>query len=169
MRNLPGGFGLSGKVGEALRETIPRLNLYQKLATIDCSLELDYTLDDLLVGESKDSELYVQFKSLGLNALIKQLRIKEPATKVRRETVYQGILTKKEFARLLERLSRAEVVAIDTETTSLNYMQAKIVGISVAITSNEAYYIPVMHEYDGVPDQMDRENVLEKMKQWLDD
>jgi len=160
---------ISGKVGEALRETIPRLNLYQQLVTIDCSLELDYTLDDLLVGESKDSELYVQFKSLGLNALIKQLRIKEPATKVRRETVYQGILTKKEFATLLERISQAEVAAIDTETTSLNYMQAKIVGISVAIASNEAYYIPVMHEYDGVPDQLDREYVLEKLKPWLED
>ncbi len=160
---------ISGKVGEALRETIPRLNLYQQLATIDCSLELDYTLDDLLVGESNDSELYVQFKSLGLNALIKQFRIEEPATKIRRETVYQGILTKKELATLLEKMSQAEVTAIDTETTSLNYMQAKIVGISVAIASNEAYYIPVMHEYDGVPDQLDREYVLEKLKPWLED
>ena len=160
---------ISGKVGEALRETIPRLNLYQQLATIDCSLELDYTLDDLFVGESKDSELYVQFKNLGLNALIKQLGIEEPATKIRRETVYQGILTKKEFEALLNRLSRAEVVAIDTETTSLNYMQAKIVGISVAIASNEAYYIPVMHEYDGAPDQLDREYVLKKLKPWLED
>ena len=160
---------ISGKVGEALRETIPRLNLYQQLATIDCSLELDCTLDDLFIGESKDSELYVQFKNLGLNALIKQLGIEEPATKIRRETVYQGILTKKEFEALLNRLSRAEVVAIDTETTSLNYMQAKIVGISVAIASNEAYYIPVMHEYDGAPDQLDREYVLKKLKPWLED
>ena len=69
----------------------------------------------------------------------------------------------------LDRLSRAEVVAIDTETTSLNYMEAKIVGISIAIESNEAYYIPVMHEYDGVPDQLDREFVLEKLKPWLED
>ena len=160
---------ISGKVGEALRETIPRLNLYQQLATIDCSLELDCTLDDLFIGESKDSELYVQFKNLGLNALIKQLGIEEPATKIRRETVYQGILTKKEFEALLNRLSRAEVVAIDTETTSLNYMQAKIVGISVAIASNEAYYIPVMHEYDGAPDQLDRKYVLKKLKPWLED
>ena len=160
---------VSGKVGEALRETIPRLNLYQQLATIDCSLELDCTLDDLFIGESKDSELYVQFKNLGLNALIKQLGIEEPTTKIRRETVYQGILTKKEFEALLNRLSQAEVVAIDTETTSLNYMQAKIVGISVAIASNEAYYIPVMHEYDGAPDQLDREYVLEKLKPWLED
>jgi len=160
---------ISGKVGEALRETIPRLNLYQQLATIDCSLELDCTLDDLFIGESKDSELYVQFKNLGLNALIKQLGIEEPTTTIRRETVYQGILTKKEFEALLNRLSRAEVVAIDTETTSLNYMQAKIVGISVAIASNEAYYIPVMHEYDGAPDQLDREYVLKKLKPWLED
>ena len=160
---------ISGKVGEALRESIPRLNLYQQLATIDCSLELDRTVDDLVIRESKDDELFVQFKNLGLHALIKQFNIEEPITTIRRDTVYQGILTKKEFAALLDRLSRAEVTAIDTETTSLNYMQAEIVGISVAIVSNEAYYIPLMHEYDGVPNQLDREYVLQKLKPWLED
>ena len=160
---------ISGKVGEALRESIPRLNLYQQLATIDCSLELDCTVDDLVIRESKDDELFAQFKNLGLHALIKQFNIEEPITKIRRDTVYQGILTKKEFAALLDRLSRAEVTAIDTETTSLNYMQAEIVGISVAIVSNEAYYIPLMHEYDGVPNQLDREYVLQKLKPWLED
>ena len=160
---------ISGKVGEALRESIPRLNLYQQLATIDCSLELDRTVDDLVIRESKDDELFVQFKNLGLHALIKQFNIEEPITTIRRDTVYQGILTKKEFAALLDRLNRAEVTAIDTETTSLNYMQAEIVGISVAIVSNEAYYIPLMHEYEGVPKQLDREYVLQKLKPWLED
>ena len=160
---------ISGKVGEALRESIPRLNLYQQLATIDCSLELDCTVDDLVIRESKDDELFAQFKNLGLHALIKQFSIEEPITKIRRDTVYQGILTNKEFEALLDRLSRAEVAAIDTETTSLNYMQAEIVGISVAIVSNEAYYIPLMHEYDGVPNQLDREYVLQKLKPWLED
>ena len=160
---------ISGKVGEALRESIPRLNLYQQLATIDCSLELDRTVDDLVIRESKDDELFAQFKNLGLHALIKQFSIEEPITTIRRDTVYQGILTKKEFEALLDRLSQAEVTAIDTETTSLNYMQAEIVGISVAIVSNEAYYIPLMHEYDGVPKQLDREYVLQKLKPWLED
>ena len=160
---------ISGKVGEALRESIPRLNLYQQLATIDCSLELDCTVDDLVIRESKDDELFAQFKNLGLHALIKQFSIEEPITTIRRDTVYQGILTKKEFEALLDRLSQAEVTAIDTETTSLNYMQAEIVGISVAIVSNEAYYIPLMHEYDGVPKQLDREYVLQKLKPWLED
>ena len=160
---------ISGKVGEALRESIPRLNLYQQLATIDCSLKLDCTVDDLVIRESKDDELFVQFKNLGLHALIKQFNIEEPITTIRRDTVYQGILTKKEFEALLDRLSQAEVTAIDTETTSLNYMQAEIVGISVAIVSNEAYYIPLMHEYDGVPNQLDREYVLQKLKPWLED
>jgi len=160
---------ISGKVGEKLRETIPKLNLYQQLVTIDCSLELDYKLDDLIVGEPNDSKLYTQLKNLGLNALIKQLRIEEPSTTIRRDTAYQGILTKKDFDALLKRIFQAKVVAIDTETTSLNYMQAKIVGISLAITSNEAYYIPLMHEYDGVPDQLGREYVLEELKPWLED
>ena len=160
---------ISGKVGEALRKSIPRLNLYQQLATIDCSLKLDCTVDDLVIRESKDDELFAQFKNLGLHALIKQFSIEEPITKIRRDTVYQGILTNKEFEALLDRLSRAEVTAIDTETTSLNYMQAEIVGISLAIVSNEAYYIPLMHEYDGVPNQLDREYVLQKLKPWLED
>ena len=160
---------ISGKVGEALRKSIPRLNLYQQLATIDCSLELDCTVDDLVIRESKDDELFAQFKNLGLHALIKQFSIEEPITKIRRDTVYQGILTNKEFEALLDRLSRAEVTAIDTETTSLNYMQAEIVGISLAIVSNEAYYIPLMHEYDGVPKQLDKEYVLQKLKPWLED
>jgi len=160
---------ISGKVGEALRKSIPRLNLYQQLATIDCSLKLDCTVDDLVIRESKDDELFAQFKNLGLHALIKQFSIEEPITKIRRDTVYQGILTNKELEALLDRLSRAEIVAIDTETTSLNYMQAEIVGISVAIVSNEAYYIPLMHEYDGVPNQLDREYVLQKLKPWLED
>ena len=160
---------ISGKVGEALRKSIPRLNLYQQLATIDCSLELDCTVDDLVIRESKDDELFAQFKNLGLHALIKQFNIEEPITTIRRDTVYQGILTNKEFEALLDRLSRAEIAAIDTETTSLNYMQAEIVGISVAIVSNEAYYIPLMHEYDGVPKQLDREYVLQKLKPWLED
>ena len=160
---------ISGKVGEALRKSIPRLNLYQQLATIDCSLELDCTVDDLVIRESKDDELFAQFKNLGLHALIKQFSIEEPITKIRRDTVYQGILTNKEFEALLDRLSRAEIAAIDTETTSLNYMQAEIVGISVAIVSNEAYYIPLMHEYDGAPNQLDREYVLQKLKPWLED
>ena len=160
---------ISGKVGEALRKSIPRLNLYQQLATIDCSLKLDCTVDDLVIRESKDDELFAQFKNLGLHALIKQFNIEEPITTIRRDTVYQGILTNKEFEALLDRLSRAEVTAIDTETTSLNYMQAEIVGISVAIVSNEAYYIPLMHEYDGVPNQLDREYVLQKLKPWLED
>ena len=160
---------ISGKVGEALRESIPRLNLYQQLATIDCSLKLDCTVDDLVIRESKDDELFAQFKNLGLHALIKQFSIEEPITKIRRDTVYQGILTNKELEALLDRLSRAEIAAIDTETTSLNYMQAEIVGISVAIVSNEAYYIPLMHEYDGVPKQLDREYVLQKLKPWLED
>jgi len=102
--------------------------LYQQLATIDCSLKLDCTVDDLVIRESKDDELFAQFKNLGLHALIKQFSIEEPITKIRRDTVYQGILTNKEFEALLDRLSRAEVTAIDTETTSLNYMQAEIVG-----------------------------------------
>jgi DNA polymerase-1 len=65
-------------------------------------------------------------------------------------------------------LDKSDIAAIDTETTSLNYLQAEIVGISFAITAKEAYYIPLLHNYDEAPTQLDRAYVLSKLKPWLE-
>ncbi len=65
-------------------------------------------------------------------------------------------------------LDKADIAAIDTETTSLNYLQAEIVGISFAISAKEAYYIPLLHNYDEAPTQLDRAYVLSKLKPWLE-
>ncbi|SUZ91275.1 uncharacterized protein METZ01_LOCUS44129 [marine metagenome] len=157
-----------GKVGEALRTSIPDLALYQKLATIDCNIELEHTIHDLVIGRAQEEALFEQLNTLGLHRLIKQFMISKPESRTRTINNYHGILTKKEFNALLSLLDKADIAAIDTETTSLNYMQAEIVGISFAINPKEAYYIPLLHNYDDAPTQLDRAYVLSKLKPWLE-
>jgi DNA polymerase-1 len=159
---------IAGKVGEALRTSIPDLALYQKLATIDCNIELEHTIHDLVIGRAQEEALFEQLNTLGLHRLIKQFMISKPESRTRTINNYHGILTKKEFNALLSLLDKADIAAIDTETTSLNYMQAEIVGISFAINPKEAYYIPLLHNYDDAPTQLDRAYVLGKLKPWLE-
>ena len=159
---------IAGKVGEALRTSIPDLALYQKLATIDCNIELEHTIHDLVIGRAQEEALFEQLNTLGLHRLIKKFMISKPETKTQKINNYHGILTKKEFNTLLSLLDKSDIAAIDTETTSLNYMQAEIVGISFAINPKEAYYIPLLHNYDDAPTQLDRAYVLSKLKPWLE-
>jgi len=81
---------------------------------------------------------------------------------------YTTVLDEHELARWLDRIMQTDLVAIDTETTSLNYMEAELVGISLAVGPGEAAYIPVAHRYAGVPEQLSRESVLEAMRGWLE-
>jgi DNA polymerase-1 len=85
------------------------------------------------------------------------------------ERNYDCVLTEEQFARWLEDLSHAELFAFDTETTSLDYMQAEIVGVSFCIKPGYAAYVPLAHTYPGAPDQLDREDVLGRLKPLLED
>jgi DNA polymerase-1 len=82
---------------------------------------------------------------------------------------YQTVLTAAQFDALLTLLQQTELVAFDTETTSLDYMQAQLVGISVATAPGTAWYIPVGHDYLGAPPQLERDWVLSQLKPWLED
>jgi len=82
---------------------------------------------------------------------------------------YDCILSEEQFASWLDQLSRAELFAFDTETTSLDYMQAEIVGVSFCIEPGRAAYVPLAHRYPGAPDQLNREDVLARLKPLLED
>ncbi len=84
------------------------------------------------------------------------------------EGIYHAILSETDLADWLLRIEAAELTAFDTETTSLNPMQAEIVGVSLAVHAGEAVYIPLAHSYPGVPDQLEREPVLERLRPWLE-
>jgi DNA polymerase I len=82
---------------------------------------------------------------------------------------YETVLTEADLDKWLARIDAAELTAVDTETTSLEPMTAQMVGISLATEPGVACYIPVAHSYQGVPEQLGRELVLEKLKPWLED
>ena len=159
---------IKGKVGENLRTSLDQLNLFKRLVTIDCEVELNQTVFDLVITESNDGALYEQFKELGLHGLIKQFQIEPDEKTTRSDVNYQTIFSISQLDELILSMLSAEAVAIDTETTSLNYIEAELVGISVSIKPNEAFYIPLQHDYDEAPVQIDREIVLEKLKPWLE-
>jgi DNA polymerase-1 len=81
---------------------------------------------------------------------------------------YETILTERHFNEWFEQLNKAELFAFDTETTSLDYSKAQIVGVSFAVTPGKAAYVPLAHDYPGVPKQLDRSEILEKLRPLLE-
>jgi DNA polymerase-1 len=166
---------IKGKVGESLRENIEQLKLSRALATIRQDVELPDKPADIKRGQADTDKLKALYTRFELRRLLSQLdggeageeSDGEPAS--REKGNYETVLTKKAFDAWLKKIKAAELVAIDTETTSVNYMEAELVGISLAVETGEAAYIPVAHDYPGAPDQLDRHEVLTAMKGFLED
>jgi DNA polymerase-1 len=162
---------IRGKVGESLREHIEQLRLSRELATIRLDLELPVTLDDLQPGQADVEGLRELYGRFELRTLLRQLDDQADEPEVPAETVhgeYETVLDWASFDKWLGRIDGATLVALDTETTSLDYMVAEVVGLSLAVTPGEAAYIPVAHDYPGAPDQLDRSEVLEKLRPFLE-
>ena len=168
---------IKGKIGDNLREALGQLPLSRELTTIKCDVALHYGLEDLKRREPDIARLKQQLGSLGFSSWLKTLNgngnaqpeqkassIQPPETKD-----YQAILTQSEFDRWLKKLKQAELFAFDTETTSLNYSEAEIVGVSFAIEAGQAAYLPLAHDYPDAPAQLDRESVLTTLKPLLED
>ena len=91
-----------------------------------------------------------------------------PAAPRPRPPGYETVLQWPQLEVWLERISAAELTALDTETTSLDEMRAEIVGISLSVSAGAAAYIPLAHTYPGAPDQLPRAEVLERLRPWLE-
>ena len=166
---------IKGKVGESLRDNLVQLNLSQQLATIRQTVELDCGPLDLKKSDPDPESLRKLYTRFELRSLLRQLDDASegaPDAELTADTSkgdYQTVLTQKEFDKWLVKINKAELTAIDTETTSLNYMQAELVGISLAVETGAAAYIPVAHDYPGAPDQLNRDDVLAALKDFLED
>ena len=90
-----------------------------------------------------------------------------PSARPAVDTHYETVLDQQALERWIEAIDTAALVAVDTETTSLDPMQARIVGVSLATSAGRACYIPLAHRYTGVPDQLDRVDVLRRLAPWL--
>lgn len=167
---------IKGKVGENLRDSLGQLPLSRELVTIKCDVEMAQKPLEL-ERQAPDSgalrELYaeLEFKSwlaelLGAEGIAAG-EPQEPAAGP--EVGYETVLDWDSFDAWLEKLEAAELFAFDTETTSLNYMDAAIVGVSFAVEPGAAAYVPVAHNYPGAPQQLPREEVLARLKPLLED
>ncbi len=173
---------VKGKIGENLRASLGQLPLSRELTTIKCDVALHYSLDDLKRREPDIAALKQQLGSLGFSSWLKTLNGDVPSapapiakTEAPEQPIaptskdYQTILSQADFDTWLLKLQQAELFAFDTETTSLNYSDAQIVGVSFAIQVGQAAYIPLAHDYPDVPEQLDREAVLTALKPLLED
>jgi DNA polymerase-1 len=170
-------LGIRGAKGvaERIAANEDTLRLSYKLATINCELELDRTPESLIALQPDAAVLQPLYEELELRRLLSKLdqpddTVQAPAAPDKpATTTYETVFTTRQLDAWLKKITATELVALDTETTSINYMQAEIVGLSLAVAGGDACYIPVAHGYPGAPEQLSRDAVLEKMRSWLED
>ena len=168
---------IKGKVGENLREFLPKIPLTKKLITLRYDVELDLNPEDLVICEPDKAALKEIYTYWNFTTWLKQLNentsedknTDDQKTLVKNKPKYETISTEKKLDEWIAKLKNSDLVAIDTETTSLNYMMAEIVGISFSVTANHAAYVPLQHNYVGAPKQLSLKNTLNKLKPILED
>lgn len=155
---------IKGKIGEKLRDNLSQLELSRRLVTLDHNLELDWAIEDLRPAEPDQDKLMELYRRYELRQWLNEL-LERQADNI--ELDYQLITEQHAFDNLLEQLKQAAVIAIDTETTSLQSVQADIVGLSFSIEPRKAVYLPVAHT-DG-PQQLNKQWVLDRLRPVLED
>lgn len=176
---------VKGKIGENLRGTLEQLPLSYELATIKCDVELAQNLADIKSNSPDTDKLRSLYQQFELRRLLRDLDAggkakgsntesdkgaeeeEEPAAQ-EITAEYTTILDKETLDFWLKKLETAKLFAFDTETTSLNYMQAELVGMSFATEAGVAAYLPLAHDYEGAPTQLPFDETLEAIKPLLE-
>ncbi|HEX9803736.1 MAG TPA: DNA polymerase I, partial [Gammaproteobacteria bacterium] len=164
---------IKGKVGEYLRESLGQLPLSHELVTIKCDVAMDLKplqLERQPPDTGKLRELYaeMEFRTWLAELLGGEESVSAPQSD-KPVCEYETVLDWACFDAWLEKLRAAELFAFDTETTCLEYMDARIVGVSFAVDPATAAYVPVAHNYPGAPEQLPRDAVLARLKPLLED
>ena len=183
---------VKGKIGQNLRDALEQLPLSYVLATIKCDVELEQTVEQLQPTETDTEALRALYQEYELKRLLADLdkgSSEHPSITAKAETnasatntsksvdvatvdvaesQYDIVLDKAAFINWLEKLSASDAFAFDTETTSVNYMKAELVGLSFAVEVGKAAYVPLTHDYADAPEQLDRDWVLAQLKPLLE-
>jgi DNA polymerase-1 len=165
---------IGGKIGEHLRSSLDQLPLSRSLATIKLDVALERKPSEYTIGEQDTQRLKSHYQRMessrllaSLDAALGEEGAAEDSTDL--EIHYQTVLSEALFLEWIERLRQSGRFAFDTETTSLDYMQAELVGLSFAVIPGEAAYVPVAHDYPGAPEQLPLAWVLDQMRPLLED
>lgn len=189
---------IKGKVGENIANSTEQIKLDHQLATIICDLDLNLDWHDLKLSAPNVNELQRLYTELEFRNDLKSLKHPNnpdnpqfqaqipPSAPPVLETVaettanendnpslgqasYHTVFTQSQFDEILNKIKQSSLLVLDTETTSLDYLQAELVGISLATETEHIYYIPVAHDYDNAPAQLTRDDVLAQLKPYLQD
>ena len=167
---------IKGKIGEYLREAIEngQLEMSRDLTRIRTDLALHEKPKELLQEEPDVGVLRDWYRKLEANRLLATLEgegdaVEEASQAPTVDADYETVLERKRLDAWIGKLEKAKLVCFDTETTSLDYMQAEVVGLSFAVSEGEACYIPVGHTGPDAPPQLDRDEVLDALKPILED
>jgi DNA polymerase I len=160
---------IKGKVGETLRNSFTQLELSKRLVTIKLDVPLAVTFNDLKRTAPDKNTLLKLYQELEFKSWLNELLEKNiEQNSQQKHAAYETVVTEQQLEIWLAKLSKAELFAFDTETTSLEYMNARIVGVSFAIEPGKAAYVPLAHDYENAPTQLNRETVLRKLKPILE-
>ena len=189
---------IGGVVGENLRKALPWLPTARELLTIRCDVGLPEKLTDLAPQPQDKAKLAELFEHFDFKSWLRELRSNSgegasvnvqgqsslfnspnpPAARAATQDMfgaasaqsrnYETILTDADLDKWLAKISAAELVSFDTETTSLDPMTAKLVGMSFAVEAGKAAYLPLMHDYAGAPQQLDFRTTLARVKPLLE-
>ncbi|WP_286270603.1 DNA polymerase I [Thalassotalea hakodatensis] len=170
---------VKGKIGENLRNALDQLPLSYELATIKLDVALEKPIEELIPTSPDKDKLSTLYKQFELRRLLAELdnsdspeTTSDQSSQEQREQIdvhYDTIFTKEAFNEWLAKLTSADYFAFDTETTSVNYIKAELVGLSFAVAPGVAAYVPVNHDYEDAPKQLDRDWVLSQLKPLLED
>ena len=187
---------IGGVVGENLRQSLDWLPQARALLTIKCDVGLPVKVRDLALRQTDSAKLAELFDRFGMKSSRRELEEKGEGRGERREERgerreagagldapaehvsrlspgvsrnYETVLTEKQLDTWLDKIGSADLVSVDTETTSLDPLRAELVGVSLSVEAGVAAYLPLAHRYTGAPQQLDRAAALERLRPWLED
>ncbi|MEM7218309.1 MAG: DNA polymerase I [Pseudomonadota bacterium] len=160
---------IKGKVGESLRDHLEQLPLSRTLTTIKCDVELDVSAADIEMNPVDEPRLVELFTRYEFRTFLDDLGEVEGASAAEAvATDYDCVLDRASLDAWIEKLQQADLIAFDTETTSLDYMVAELVGVSFSVAVGEAAYVPCGHSYVGAPEQLSRTELLDALRPVLE-
>lgn len=166
---------IPGKVGENLLASLDQLPLSRELVTVRCDVPLEQKPKELKPQDPDRAALRELFTRLEFKSWLSEYcgspdaACETKAGETEHQHNYETVDSERKFQSWLRRLEKTEIFAFDTETNSLDYMEAEIVGISFAVSPGEAAYVPLAHDYEGAPKQLSRDAVLAALRPLLED
>ncbi|MBN2409453.1 MAG: DNA polymerase I [Candidatus Aminicenantes bacterium] len=153
------------RVRESIRQNRDKLELSRQLVTIEQGLDIPFHLEDFTVSPPDSEALETFFRELEFTSLLAELvKKRAPA-----EKKYSIILEEPALPEVIERIREAGFVSLDTETTAPQPTRARLVGMSFAVKTGEAFYLPLGHDYMGTPAQLPKSKALDLLRGVLGD